>query len=101
MDKDEVRQHVDDALGKILVDKTLIQEDGDPQLTEFMLEKDDVVDFLDALRSDSNIPLPKDSLNEFLEAFGVQENVDEYHAEPQSTLTAEGLVELIVKKIKG
>ncbi|SEJ03798.1 hypothetical protein [Pseudomonas sp. NFR16] len=101
MDKDEVRQHVDDALGKILVDKTLIQEDGDPRLTEFMLEEEDVVNFLEALRSDSNIPLPKDSLSEFLRAFGVRDTEEAHHGEPQSTLTAEGLVELIVKKMKG
>ncbi|QSB21420.1 hypothetical protein JN403_11650 [Pseudomonas sp. 15A4] len=45
MKRSEVRQHVIDTIGKILVDKTLIQEEDDVMLSALELDEEDFREF--------------------------------------------------------
>jgi acyl carrier protein len=57
MDRDEIRQHVEDALGVILVDKSVIQENS--TLNDLVLDEDDIDELFHKLASDFGIVLKK------------------------------------------
>lgn len=58
MKRNEVRQHVIDTIGRILVDKTLIQEEDDVMLNVLELDEADFKEFFSILQSDFGIVLP-------------------------------------------
>lgn len=58
MDRSEIKQHVLDTLGKILVDKSLIQEKDDASLSELVLDEEDYAKLFADLHADFNIVLP-------------------------------------------
>lgn len=60
MDRSEIEQHVLDALGKILVDKSLIQEKDNAALSELVLDEEDYARLFAELSTDFNIvPTPQ------------------------------------------
>ncbi|HXQ99931.1 MAG TPA: hypothetical protein VN798_06040 [Pseudomonas sp.] len=91
MDHSDIKQHVIDALGKILVDKSLIQERDDALLSELVLDEEDFADFFASLQEDFNIVLPQRMKSEISH---LPENPD------YSQLTVEGLSTLIQEKMK-
>jgi hypothetical protein len=58
MDRSEIQQHIFDTLGKILVDKSIIQEKADPLISELVLGPEDFDDFFAELQSLFGITLP-------------------------------------------
>jgi len=91
MERTEIKQHVIDALGKILVDKSLIQEKDDALLTELVLDEDDFEEFFKSLQDDFDIVLPS------------RVKADISHIPEHSTysqLTLQGLVDLILIQMK-
>ncbi|MFK3974567.1 hypothetical protein ACI2KS_27980 [Pseudomonas sp. NPDC087358] len=91
MDHSDIKQHVIDALGKILVDKSLIQERDDALLSELVLDEEDFADFFASLQEDFDIVLPQRMKSEISH---LPENPD------YSQLTLEGLSTLIQEKMK-
>lgn len=91
MDRTEVKQHVFDALGKILVDKSLIQEKDDALLSEFFLDEADFAVFFANLQSDFDIVLPTRIKSDI-------SHLPEHSS--YSQLTLQGLVDLILVKMK-
>lgn len=57
MDRDEIRKHVEDALGVILVDKSVIHENS--TLQDLVLDEDDINELFQKLDHDSGIVLKK------------------------------------------
>lgn len=92
MDRIEVKQHVLDTLGKILVDKSLIQEKDDAMLSELVLDEEDFAQFFSELQSDFNIVLPSRIKSDI-------SHLPEHSAYHQ--LTLQGLVDLILVQMKG
>lgn len=92
MDRTEIKQHVLDTLGKILVDKSLIQEKDDAMLSELVLDEDDFAEFFASLQSDFNIVLPNRIKSDI-------SHLPEHTAYRQ--LTLQGLVDLILVQMKG
>ncbi|OQR28789.1 hypothetical protein BWR59_21050 [Pseudomonas sp. Bc-h] len=92
MNHAEVKQHVIDTLGKILVDKSLIQEEDDALLTELVLDEDDFEEFFSTLQTDFNIELPQ----------RIKSDISRLpdHA-TYNQLTLQGLVDLIFTHMKG
>lgn len=91
MNRTEVKQHVIDTLGKILVDKSLIQEKDDALLSELVLDEEDFTEFFTSLQADFNIVLPN------------RIKVDISHLPEHSAysqLTLQGLVDLIMTQMK-
>lgn len=91
MDRAEINQHVIDTLGKILVDKTLIQEKEDAMLSELVLDEDDFEEFFTELQSDFKIVLPttvKSDISHLLEKPDYRQ------------LTLQGLVDVILTQMK-
>lgn len=92
MDRTEIKQHVIDTLGKILVDKSLIQEKDDALLAELVLDEDDFEEFFKNLQDDFDIVLPS------------RIKADISHLPEHSSysqLTLQGLVDLILVRMKG
>jgi hypothetical protein len=92
MNRTEVKQHVIDTLGKILVDKSLIQEKDDAMLSELVLDEDDFTEFFTSLQTDFNIVLPHRIKSDI-------SHLPEHSA--YSQLTLQGLVDLILTQMKG
>lgn len=91
MNHAEVKQHVIDTLGKILVDKSLIQEEDDALLTELVLDEDDYKEFFSTLQTDFNIELPQQIKSDISRL----PDHATYHQ-----LTLQGLVDLIFTHMK-
>lgn len=92
MDRREIKQHILDTLGKILVDKSVIQDQEDAMLSELFLDEDDFAVFFSHLQSDFDIALPHRIKSELAH---LQQSPD-YHQ-----LTLQGLVDLILVQMKG
>jgi hypothetical protein len=92
MNRTEVKQHVIDTLGKILVDKSLIQEKDDAMLSELVLDEDDFIEFFTNLQTEFNIVLPHRIKSDIA-------HLPEHSA--YSQLTLQGLVDLILTQMKG
>lgn len=91
MKRDDVRQHVIDTIGKILVDKTLIQEEDDVRLSALELDEEDFREFFSILQSDFGIVLPSQ----------VKADIAGMSAHsPNGKLTLQGLVNLILDEKK-
>ncbi|WP_296183357.1 hypothetical protein [Pseudomonas sp. UBA1879] len=87
MDRSEMEQHIFDTLGKILVDKSIIQEKADPLMSELVLEPEDFDDFFAELQSYFGITLPtriKTDLSHLPDS------------QDYSQLTLQGLVDVIL-----
>ncbi|WP_341963059.1 hypothetical protein [Pseudomonas sp. RC10] len=91
MDRSEIQQHIFDTLGKILVDKSIIQEQADPMVSELFLDEEDFGNFFEDLQTDFNITLPSRVKSELSH---LPENPD------YSQLTLQGLVDLILVQMK-
>jgi hypothetical protein len=91
MERADVKQHVIDTLGKILVDKSLIQEKDDAMLSELVLDEDDFAEFFASLQSDFNIVLPNRIKSDI-------SHIPEHSS--YSQLTLQGLVDLILVQMK-
>ncbi|WP_062380105.1 hypothetical protein [Pseudomonas abietaniphila] len=87
MDRNEVKQHVIDTLGKILVDKSLIQEKDDALLSELELDEQDFQEFFTTLQTDFKIVLPN----------SVRSDITHFSDSANSQLTLQGLIDLIQK----
>jgi hypothetical protein len=86
MKRTEVRQHVIDTIGKILVDKSLIQGQDDVMLSELELDEADFKEFFWILQSDFGINL----------APRIKTDIAEMSAHsPYEQLTLQGLIDLI------
>jgi hypothetical protein len=92
MNRTEVKQHVIDTLGKILVDKSLFQEKEDALLSELVLDEQDFSDFFTILQADLKIVLPNRIKSDI-------SHLPEHSA--YSQLTLQGLVDLILIQMKG
>jgi len=92
MNRTEVKQHVIDTLGKILVDKSLIQNKDDAMLSELELDEKDFSEFFTSLETDFNIVLPHRIKSDI--------SHPPKHS-PYSQLTLQGLVDLILTQMKG
>jgi hypothetical protein len=91
MKRNDVRQHVIDTLGKILVDKTLIQEEEDVMLNALELDEADFKEFFSILQSDFGIVLPNQ----------IKADIAGMSAHsPYGQLTLQGLVDLILVERK-
>lgn len=91
MNPTEVKQHVLDTLGKILVDKSLIQREDDAKLSEFELDEADFNSFFAELQSDFNIVLPH----------RIKSEISHLWEHPDyRQLTLQGLIDLILKEMK-
>jgi hypothetical protein len=92
MNRAEVKQHVIDTLGKILVDKSLIQQEDDALLSKLVLDEEDFDRFFDELQCEFNITLPP----------RIKKNIAHLPEDPTySQLTLQGLVDLILTQMKG
>lgn len=91
MKRSEVRQHVIDTIGKILVDKTLIQEEDDVMLSALELDEEDFREFFSILQSDFGIVLPNQIKADIA-------GMSAHSANDQ--LTLQGLVDLILVEMK-
>ncbi|WP_296255346.1 MULTISPECIES: hypothetical protein [unclassified Pseudomonas] len=91
MDRNEIQQHVIDELGKILVDKSVIQEQDDVMVRELFLDSDDFAVFFADLQSDFDIALPNRIKTDLSH---MPDNPD------YSQLTLGGLVDLILVQMK-
>jgi len=87
----EVKQHVIDTLGKILVDKSLIQEKEDAMLSELVLDEKDFAIFFTELQADFDIVLPRQIKSDI-------SHLPEHSR--YSQLTLQGLVDLILVQMK-
>lgn len=87
MKRSEVRQHVIDTIGKILVDKTLIQEEDDVMLSALELDEEDFREFFSILQSDFGIVLPN-QIKADIAGMSAQS--------PYGQLTLQGLVDQIL-----
>ncbi|UZJ61822.1 hypothetical protein OKW98_08965 [Pseudomonas sp. KU26590] len=76
-----------DTIGKILVDKTLIQEEEDVVLNALELDEADFKEFFSILQSDFGIVLP-DQIKADIAAMSAHS--------PYGQLTLQGLVDLIL-----
>uniref|UniRef100_A0A7C2BC09 Acyl carrier protein n=1 Tax=Pseudomonas graminis TaxID=158627 RepID=A0A7C2BC09_9PSED len=91
MKRSEVRQHVIDTIGKILVDKTLIQEEEDVTLSALELDEDDFAEFFSILQRDFGIALPNQ----------IKAGIAGMSAHsPYGQLTLQGLIDLILMEKK-
>ena len=91
MKRNDVRQHVIDTIGKILVDKTLIQEEDDVMLNALELDEADFKEFFSILQSDFGIVLPNQIKTDIA--------CMSAHS-PYGQLTLQGLVDLILVEKK-
>ncbi|WP_456292643.1 hypothetical protein [Pseudomonas sp. AK106] len=91
MKRSEVRQHVIDTIGKILVDKTLIQEEEDVTLSALELDEADFNEFFSLLQSDFGVVLPN-QIKADIAAMSAHS--------PYGQLTLQGLVDLILVEKK-
>jgi hypothetical protein len=91
MNRSEVKQHVIDTLGKILIDKSLIQQKDDALLSEFGLDEEDFIQFFADLQDDFNIVLSRQIKSDI-------SHLPEHVAYRQ--LTLQGLVDLILTQMK-
>jgi len=91
MDRTEIKQHVIDALGKILVDKSPIQEKDDALLSELKLDEDDFDAFFAALEADFKIKLPDRTKTHIAHSLEPASQVQ---------LTLDDLVDLILTQMK-
>jgi len=91
MDRTEVKQHVLDTLGKILVDKSLIQQRDDAMLVELVLDEEDFAQFFAELQTDFDIVLPHRIKSDIA-------HLPEHSA--YNHLTLQGLVDLILVQMK-
>jgi len=92
MNRAEVKQHVIDTIGKILVDKSLIQEKDDAMLSELVLDEDDFDTFFAELQREFDITLPP----------RIKKDIAHLPEDPTySQLTLQGLVDLILTQMKG
>ncbi len=89
MDRREIRQHVFDVLGIILVDKDPIQDEA--LLTDLKLDEEDFADFFSHLQADFHIDVPKSIRNQIADPSGNS---------PYQQLTLQGLVDLILIQMK-
>ncbi|MGH8416819.1 MAG: hypothetical protein ACRER8_05940 [Pseudomonas sp.] len=91
MDRREIQQHIFDTLGKILVDKSVIQEQDDVKVSELFMDEEDFADFFADLQSGFNIALPND----------VKSDLSHLPEKPYyNQLTLQGLVDLILVQMK-
>jgi hypothetical protein len=91
MTRSEVKQCVINSLGKILVDKSLIQEKDDATLAELVMDEDDFAEFFRSLQTEFDIDLPH------------RIKADISHPMEHtlySHLTLQGLVDLILVQMK-
>ncbi|HEX8589502.1 hypothetical protein [Pseudomonas sp.] len=92
MKRSEVRQHVIDTIGMILVDKTLIQEADDVLLDALELDEADFKEFFSILQSDFGIVLPN----------RIKTDISAMSAHsPYGQLTLQGLIDLILVEKRG
>jgi hypothetical protein len=87
MKRTEVRQHVIDTIGKILVDKSLIQGQDDVMLSELELDEADFKEFFWILHNDFGIHLAP-RIKADIAAASVHS--------PFGQLTLQGLIDLIL-----
>jgi uncharacterized membrane protein len=91
MKRSEVRQHVIDTIGKILVDKSLIQAQDDVMLSDLELDEADFKEIFLTLQSDFGIHLAPRIKADIATAAA--------HS-PFEQLTLQGLVDLILVQQK-
>jgi hypothetical protein len=90
MDRREIKQHVFDTLGIILIEKAPIQDDT--LLAELLLDEEDFAEFFTRLKSEFGIDVP------------AKVRHDLSHPDtpaPYQQLTLQGLVDLILVQMKG
>jgi hypothetical protein len=90
MNRLDIQQHVIDTLGKILVDKSLIQGQEDTLLSELVLDEEDFAVFFADLQDHFNISLPTRTKSE------ISHLPD--HSQ-YSQLTLQGLVDVILTQM--
>ncbi|MFJ5296938.1 hypothetical protein ACIQAL_10465 [Pseudomonas sp. NPDC088368] len=91
MTRSEVEQHIFDTLGKILVDKSVIQEQPAPLMSELFLDDEDFNTFFTDLHTDFDINLPSQIKSDLSH---LPDNSD------YRQLTLQGLVDLILVKME-
>jgi hypothetical protein len=91
MTRSEVEQHIFDTLGKILVDKSVIQEQPDLPVSQLFLDEADFGNFFADLQTEFNINLPS----------RIKSDLSHLPESPDySQLTLQELVTLITEKMK-